>query len=213
MINEPTMSITVLGVVENRYLLDLFLRRDKHVDKVAAYTKILLQQLCRQEAYKKYVPDIDKITLASKLHDIGKAAIDENILYTSKKTLQPWEKREMRYHAVLGANIIREQFPFSEDRAFKKYAENIARYHHEHWNGTGYPSRVKGKMIPLEARVTALADAYDKLRCGDTPFSHEDAAEAIIQKSGKAFAPDVVKAFQAVNSQFTAIHNEYENMV
>ncbi len=165
--------------------------------------------------YTEYVqrnPDyIEDIVFASLLHDIGKTAIPVEILIKPGK-LTPEEFDIVKDHTTIAGealdkanHIFREEF--GKD-SYLALARDIAMYHHEKWNGEGYPHRLKGADIPLSARITAIADVYDALT-SERPYkkawSHEKATEEIVNGSGSHFEPELVEAFKHCGEQFKSI--------
>ena len=127
---------------------------------------------------------------AALMHDIGKIAIPEYIL-NKPSSLNSWEMQVMRKHPTIGADILSSvPFPYP--------VIPFVRYHHEKWDGTGYPDGLKGEQIPLGARILAIADCYDALR-SDRPYrpklDREIAIEHIKSESGKAYDPAIVEKF------------------
>ena len=124
--------------------------------------------------------DIETVCIASSLHDIGKLLIPEDIL-TKPTALTPGEFDIVKQHTRLGAEIISD-LPIYQNETIIKYALEICRWHHERWNGEGYPDGLKGEDIPIAAQVVSLADAYDALtskRCYKEALSHEKSLEMI----------------------------------
>jgi putative two-component system response regulator len=132
------------------------------------------------------------VELAARLHDIGKVAVPDRILFTSVE-LREAEKKQMRTHAVIGAEMLGKSY-------FDKLqlAEQVARHHHEWWDGTGYPSRLSGKRIPIHARIVAIADVFDALTHG-RPYASawpiERALEEIRNRRGTQFDPELTDLF------------------
>ena len=155
-----------------------------HIQRITYLTKqIALKMGVKSE-------EAEKIGHSSILHDVGKLGISDYILLKPGK-LSPSELEIMKQHAQIGAAIIGNNLWF-------KLAREIALYHHENWNGTGYPEGLKGNEIPLAARIVSVADAFDALvskRPYKSAWKIEDAAEEIKKESGKKFDPEVVKAF------------------
>jgi putative two-component system response regulator len=118
----------------------------------------------------------------------------------------------MKMHSMYGAETLDaalERFP---DARFLRVARDIAAYHHERWDGTGYPSKLAGEKIPLAARVVAVADVYDALtsrRCYKEPYTHGVARSIILGDAGTHFDPDLVEAFVQVEHEFLAIHDRF----
>ncbi len=147
----------------------------------------------------------DIILYASPMHDIGKVAIPDNILLKPAR-LTPQEFEIMKTHTTIGGKILTHP-----DYKLLKYARRIALYHHEKWDGEGYPEGLAGEKIPLEARITAVADVFDALvskRPYKSPWPPQQAYSFIVQQKGKHFDPQVVKAF--IN-KYDEIIKIYEN--
>lgn len=143
---------------------------------------------------------------ASPMHDIGKIGIpDQILLKPGKLTPQEWEI--MKTHTIIGADILS-----GSESELMRTARDIALSHHEHWDGSGYPYQLKGKEIPLTARITAIADVYDALR-SDRPYKKswpvEQALQWIKAQNGKKFDPQVAEAFLSVTHEINQIHEEF----
>lgn len=152
-----------------------------HVYHVRMLSELILKQLQKQGAYPITDEDIEAISIASSLHDIGKSQIPKSILDFPGK-LSPVEYDIIKKHAAFGEAIVNE-LDFGEmDPKIRKYAAEIARFHHERIDGTGYPDGLKGNAIPLAAQVVALADSYDALtsnRSYKDAFSQDVAVQMI----------------------------------
>jgi len=177
-----------------------------HLERIREYSKILATELSNHPGYREYITQkyIDDIYLSSILHDIGKVGIPDNILLKPGK-LTPEEFEIMKCHAIYGGDALCESEKHTTDHTFLTIGKQIAYYHHEKWDGSGYPKGLSGKDIPLSARIVALADVYDALtskRYYKSAISHELAKNIILQDSGVHFDPDVVKAFLARESEF-----------
>ena len=117
----------------------------------------------------------------------------------------------MKKHCALGADTLAAVLKRHPDNQFLRMGVDVARSHHEKWDGSGYPDGLQGAAIPLAARIVALADFYDALtskRCYRPAFGHEDACRMIQEGSGTHFDPDVVTAFGALEDQFRRIRHE-----
>jgi putative two-component system response regulator len=150
---------------------------------------------------------VQNIFQASPLHDIGKVAIPDSILVKPGR-LTAEEFSVMKTHTVLGADMLELVLKKYPANAFIRMGIEIARSHHEKWNGTGYPDGLSGQAIPLSARIMAVADCYDALRsqrCYKSAYSHEDGRDRILRRSGSHFDPDVVRAFCGVEEHFRQI--------
>lgn len=155
--------------------------RGTHMTNVSRITGLLLHRLLERTDRCPIGPeDIETVCIASSLHDIGKLLIPEGIL-TKPTALTPGEFDIVKQHTWLGAKIISD-LPIYQNETIIKYALEICRWHHERWNGEGYPDGLKGEDIPIAAQVVSLADAYDALtskRCYKEALSHEKSLEMI----------------------------------
>ncbi|NLW56066.1 MAG: HD domain-containing protein [Firmicutes bacterium] len=187
-----------------------------HIERVAQICRLLASNLRRRKKYQDYIDDeyIEKITQVSPLHDIGKVGIPDHILLKPGR-LTAEEYELMKTHTTIGANTlleVKEKFP---DNRFLELAISITHFHHEKWDGTGYPQGLAGTAIPLSARIMAIADVYDALRSKRVykeAFSHEDSVRIIQQESGKSFDPEIVEVFIECEAQIEKIFRQYENL-
>ena len=176
-----------------------------HVKRIEAYTKLIVNRLDLDDTFKETIP------FASLLHDIGKLNVPKNILQKPAK-LDANEFDMMKMHAKIGGEILlkaNDDFKkeFNKDSYFK-IASDIAYYHHEKYNGGGYPKGLKGDEIPICARVVSLVDVYDALRSKRVykeGFSHEKSLEIIKSESGVSFDPKIVDIFLETNKEFDTI--------
>jgi len=146
---------------------------------------------------------------ATPLHDIGKVGIPDNILLKPGKLTES-EFEIIKTHTAIGAatlNQVQEQYPKND---FINMGIEIARSHHERWDGKGYPQGLAGKEIPLPARIMSIADVYDACRT-ERPykeaFSHEKCVAIIKEGSGTQFDPDIVSAFLEIEAEFDIVHS------
>ena len=162
-----------------------------HILHVRNLTDLLLSCLARKtDRYNLTMADISMISTASALHDIGKMAIDEKILNKPGK-LTDEEFEIMKTHSAIGANMISD-LPVHQQEQLVKTAYEICRWHHERYDGRGYPDGLKGDDIPISAQVVSLADVYDALtseRVYKPPFSHEEAIDMIVAGKCGVFNP------------------------
>ena len=162
-----------------------------HVRHIRIITERLLHRLLEISSnYAITAEQQDMIPLASALHDIGKIGIDEKILNKPGK-LTPEEFKVIQTHSMLGAKMLHDLDEFSEQPLLQT-AYEIARWHHERWDGRGYPDGLKGDAIPISAQLVSLADVYDALtseRCYKKAFSHEKAVQMILNGECGAFNP------------------------
>ena len=162
-----------------------------HVRHIRIITELLLHRLLEISSnYSITAEQQDLIPLASALHDIGKIGIDEKILNKPGK-LTPEEFKVIQTHSMLGAKMLHDLDQFAEQPLLQT-AYEIARWHHERWDGRGYPDGLKGDEIPISAQLVSLADVYDALtseRCYKKAFSHEKAVQMILNGECGAFNP------------------------
>ena len=167
----------------------------RHVLNVNILTGILLEQLVQvTDKYNVSWSDRLMITTAASLHDIGKIGIDDKILNKAGK-LTPEETEIVREHTVIGASML-ENMEIFKDEEFVKIAYQICRWHHERYDGKGYPDGLKGDDIPLSAQVVALADVYDALvsrRVYKKKYTHREAMRMILNGECGAFNPILLK--------------------
>jgi len=184
--------------------------RDKdtegHNDRTAAYIKILIEAMIEHGVYDEEIRywDVEKVIFSSRLHDMGKISVMDTILNKPGK-LSDDEYEQMKYHTTEGAKIIDRMIMQTGEEDFLYNARLYAEYHHERWDGTGYPHGLKGTDIPLHGRIMALVDAYDAL-VSTRPYkkanTHEEAVKTISENSGKQFDPKIVEVFLDVQDKF-----------
>jgi putative two-component system response regulator len=196
---------TVIGVIAN-----LVERRDTitgcHIERTQEYLKILVEELLRTEVYVDEIEswDMNLLLPSSQLHDVGKISIKDSILNKPGKLTND-EFEEIKKHSLEGERIIDEIIDKTSAGDFLLHAKRFAGYHHEKWNGKGYPYGLSGEDIPLEGRIMAIADVYDALvseRPYKKAFTHEQAVNIIKSDSGEHFDPAIVKAFLSVSDDF-----------
>jgi len=200
-------AATILGLAK------LAEYRDKgtgaHLERIREYAKIIAREMAGLSAYKDYITKkyIEDIYQSSILHDIGKVGIQDSVLLKPGK-LNSEEFDIIKRHTILGGDALAEIESQIEGRSFLILGKEIAYYHHEKWDGTGYPDGRKGEDIPLSARMVAIADVYDALttkRFYKEAFTHEKSREIIVDLKGSHFDPDVVDAFLANEKNFSRI--------
>ncbi|MHB8973286.1 MAG: HD domain-containing phosphohydrolase [Pirellulaceae bacterium] len=171
-----------------------------HLTRMRAYSQVLAEHLAVDSPYAQQINHrfLDDLYRSSPLHDIGKVAIPDDILL-QPRSLTSDEFAIMQQHTTIGANILDQAVMESHSGGFLAMAALVARFHHERYDGTGYPVGLAGVAIPLPARIVALADAYDAItseRPYKPAFSPSRARELIQRDSGRHFDPVVVEAFQ-----------------
>ena len=173
-----------------------------HVRHIRIITELLLHRLLEiSSQYPITAEQQDNIPLASALHDIGKIGIDEKILNKPGK-LTPEEFEVIKTHSMLGAEMLHQLEDFNEQPLLQT-AYEITRWHHERWDGRGYPDGLKGDAIPISAQLVALADVYDALtseRCYKKAFSHEKAVQMILNGECGAFNPLLLQCLTDVQT-------------
>mgnify|MGYP000846986521 CR=1 FL=1 len=184
-----------------------------HLKNTTVYFRLLLEEVIKQEGYKDSIDPLDvKDMLRSvPLHDIGKIGIKDDILHKSS-LLNNQEYESMKKHTILGRQAFDKIIAQVGETRWLLLARNMAYYHHENWDGTGYPEGLKGEEIPLYVRVLSIADVYDALtswRSYKEPYSHHRALEIIKEGKGTIFDPDLVDLLIKINEQFEqALHRK-----
>lgn len=173
-----------------------------HAKRISLHAEILGKKLGLSKDL------IDGMKQYAIIHDIGKVIVPANILNKNGK-LTPEEFEIMKKHPEFGYEIIKEL-------ELGKIAENVARYHHEKWNGNGYPLGLKGEDIPVEGRIIGILDVYDSMRedkIYKKGLSHAEAIAIITQESGKSFDPQIVKVFLENEKLFEKIYSETSEVI
>ncbi len=184
-----------------------------HLRRLQAYCNAVCLRLREREAYRSVMADdfVDNIVRSSVLHDIGKVAIPDNILFSPDK-LELDEYEVMKQHTLYGGKALEEAaLEVGGDENYLSMGRDVAYYHHEHWDGNGYPFGLKGEEIPLSARIVALADVYDALttqRRYRKAYKHEQAIQAIAKGRNKQFDPEIVDALLEIEGEFRRIHDQ-----
>ena len=204
-IRERTDSLRKLknGIVS--VLANMVENRDRmtgsHIERTTGYISLIIKSMFERKVYLEEISqwDLDLAISSARLHDLGKIAIPDLILNKPDK-LTADEFNSIKTHVAEGEKIIDIMITETGDRTFLHYAKLFAGYHHERWDGTGYPYGLKGVDIPLQGRIMALVDVYDALvssRPYKKAYSHEEALEYIRENSGIHFDPELVKVFIA----------------
>jgi len=181
----------------------------KHLERVQSFCKHLSLQLLQDGKYQSEINDqfLTNIYHASPLHDIGKVSIPDSIMLKPAR-LTPSEFEIMKTHSELGAKTLEDVLNLYPGNPFIKMGIDIARYHHEKWNGTGYPKGLIGHDIPLAARIMAIVDVYDALRskrCYKQAISHEESCSIINAGRDTHFESAIVDAFNNSTASFEDI--------
>lgn len=180
-----------------------------HLERVREFCRLLAEDLRINSSYADHitVDFVDCIQHAAPLHDIGKVAIPDNILQKPGQ-LTPEEFDRMKSHTVIGADNLQLVYNNYPGNLFVGMGIEIALYHHERWDGSGYPDGLVSKNIPLSARIMALADVYDALRserCYRKGLTHDQTRDIILEGNGKHFDPEIVRAFLRIEDVFAGM--------
>ncbi len=184
-----------------------------HINRTKNYVRAMAERLKSKPEYNGIIDDyvIDMYYKSAPLHDIGKIGIRDEILLKPGK-LTDGEFEEMKAHTTIGYNALSVPSQKLGENSFLKCAMEFAKYHHEKWNGTGYPEGLREEEIPLAGRIMAIADVYDALiskRIYKPPYSHEKAVEIIKKERGRHFDPKLVDVFMEIHEEFLKISKEY----
>ena len=168
-----------------------------HIRRTSKGVRMLVSEMTLDPGFS------ENLIKAAPMHDIGKIAVDDEILRKPGR-FTPEEYEQMKKHSPEGARILREILVDFDDEDFKRIAVNVAHYHHERWDGRGYPDGLKGEEIPLEARIMAVADVYDALvskRVYKDKMSFEDADRIIREGMGTQFDPELLDVYLRARPQ------------
>jgi len=197
-------------------MADLVENRDEstggHVDRTSVYMKILIEAMLEKGVYAGEIRgwNLESVISSARLHDVGKIAIPDLIL-NKPGSLTSEEFGIMKTHSLEGERIIEKAITRTGNAEFLQNAKTIAAYHHERWNGTGYPYGLKEEDIPLLGRVMAIIDVYDALvseRPYKKAFTNEEALGIIMKEAGSHFDPLIADVFKEVNEQIVAARDK-----
>jgi HD-GYP domain-containing protein (c-di-GMP phosphodiesterase class II) len=218
--NEPLAYAVILDDVSGEYkkmlrntftsLLEASKLKDNdtgfHIQRVNEYSKLLTKEIMNIPEYGEIDREfLTEIEFLAALHDVGKIGTPDNIL-NKQGPLNNWEWDIMQEHTINGAFIL-STYP-------SPMARQIALFHHEKWNGSGYPYGISQEMIPLCARIVAIADVYDALRMQRSykdAFAHEKAMKIMKKEKGKHFEPYLIETFVKINDKFSAIYDRLKD--
>ncbi|MCR5355968.1 MAG: HD domain-containing protein [Lachnospiraceae bacterium] len=216
-VEEKTAHIKEMS---DRLILDMAIMvesRDNstggHIRRTAECMRILMDEIMKDNPFGLSKEFCKNIIKAAPMHDLGKIAVDDVILRKPGR-FTPEEFEEMKKHAAEGARIVHEILKDTDDGYFHQIAENMAHYHHERWDGSGYPEGLKGLNIPIEARIMAIADVYDALvskRVYKEKMSFEKADAIIMEGMGKHFDKKLEPYYVSARPRLEAYYTEQEN--
>ena len=181
-----------------------------HIKRTSIYVRLLAEELQKEKLFQDIITDdfINTISMVAPLHDIGKISIPDSILQKPGR-LTDEEFEIMKTHSAKGGKIIRETFAHVGNENHTEMAYNVARYHHEKWNGRGYPEGLSGEDIPLPARIMAVADVFDAVsekRCYRDAMPLEKCFGIIEEGRGRDFDPVLADAFLNIRDEITEVH-------
>jgi len=214
LIAERTKHIERLQNSIISVLADMVEGRDEvtggHIERTTSYVKMLLTEAITRGLYadEMHLWDLNVVVSSARLHDVGKITISDLILNKPGK-LSPDEFSIIKTHAKEGENIIDKIIRQTEEDIFLSHAKMFAGYHHERWDGLGYPYGLEGEDIPLQGRIMAVADVYDALtseRPYKKAFSHEDSMEIIMENACKQFDPKIANVFYDIRDKFKEVN-------
>lgn len=205
------ISLSFAGLVESRDGIT-----GGHLKNTGIYYKAFIQRLCELPQYRTVLTKVivKKAIRSAPLHDVGKIAIKDSVLQ-SPSILTDSEFEEMKDHSSIGGELFDYLKTKIPDQEFATIAADIARYHHEKWDGTGYPTGLKGEDIPLVARIMSIVDVYDALTSKRTykeAYAHEKAMALIVEGSGSSFDPALVEEFVKMDAEIRQCLKEKEQM-
>ena len=187
-----------------------------HIRRTQNYVKILAKKLQNHPRFRQFLTseNIELLYKSAPLHDIGKVGVPDRILLKPGR-FTPEEFEIMKSHTTLGKHAIEEaEQSLDEPNSFLGLAKEIAYFHQEKWDCSGYPEGIGGDEIPIAARLMALADVYDALVCRRVykqPMPHEKAVQIIKEGWGIHFDPDVVDAFLEIAEEFKAVAEHFKD--
>lgn len=208
---EDAKNATILGMAKLAESRDDATGR--HLERIREYVKIITQTIRLLPKYENYITAdyIKDIYHSSILHDIGKVSTPDAILLKPGRLTRK-EFEIMKQHTIVGGNALAAVDAQLQEQSFLTLGKEIAYYHHESWDGSGYPAGLSGEDIPLSARIVAIADVYDALtteRVYKNAFPHQKAVDIICEERGQKFDPDTVDAFMSNLNQIEAVRQRF----
>ena len=199
-------------------LADMVESRDKntgdHVRKTAAYVRLIMEKMKEKGMHADKLTDayVEDVANSAPLHDVGKIMVSDIILNKPDR-LTDEEYELMKKHTTAGSRIIDSAMALVSDSGYLREAKDLATYHHERWDGKGYPSGLAGEDIPLSARIMAVADVFDALvskRSYKEPFSFEKSMEIIKEGVGTQFDPEIAELFVEYAEDVRRVTKDHE---
>ena len=183
-----------------------------HIKRTSEGVRLLIDEMKKDKTFDLSEEFCSDVVKAAPMHDLGKIAVDDAVLRKPGRFTDE-EFAIMKTHAAEGAKIVHEILKVTDSESFKKVAENVAHYHHERYDGTGYPEGLSGDAIPLEARIMAIADVYDALvskRVYKESMSFEAADKIIMEGMGKHFDPKLSSCYEAARPHLEAYYSSID---
>lgn len=182
----------------------------EHIRRTSKYVELVAREMAARGYYKEILTEeyINNLLLAAPMHDIGKISIPDSILQKPGKLTEE-EYAIMQLHAPNGGKIIKETFGHIQNVEYHDMAYDVANYHHEKWNGEGYPEGLKEMEIPLSARIMAIADVFDALsedRCYRSAMAFDECFAIIAEGRGSSFEPLIVDVFLDIKDKVIEVH-------
>jgi putative two-component system response regulator len=212
-IHERTLQLVQLQDSVVSVLTNMVENRDKgtgdHIERTSMYIRILIDGMKANGLYLDDLNgwDVEKIIISARMHDLGKISISDSIINKPGK-LTTEEFDIMKTHTTIGEKIIDEIIAQNGEVDFLNYAKLFAGFHHERWDGKGYPRGVRELDIPLQGRIMAIADVYDALvseRPYKKPFMHDEAVKIIMESTGMQYDPKIAEVFFELKDKFAEI--------
>jgi len=202
-----TENATILALAKLSEYRDI--TPGRHLERIREYCKTLATALHQHHRYAAIITPayIQNLYQGCILHDIGKVAVS-NVILEKTGPLTVLEEEALRNHTLSGGDIIKAMEQETQGSGFLSLAKNIAYFHHERWDGSGYPYGLQGNEIPLEARIMALADAYEETTAAlvhEQRSTHQQAVDMIVKNAGRRFDPRLVETFISVQEDFDQI--------
>lgn len=204
---QEMMVIGMATMVESRDL-----STGGHIKRTSMVVRIFAESLSKEQ---EFLPKsfLDMVIRAAPMHDLGKIAVDDRVLRKQGR-FTPEEYAEMKKHSAEGSRIVKQILEGVEEADFVEIAANVAHYHHEKWDGSGYPDGLTGENIPVEARIMALADVFDALvskRCYKEAYSYDKAFSIMEDSIGTHFDPNLGKIFLKCRPELEALYDSVCN--
>ncbi len=207
---EETQDVTIFALAYQAELRDQ--QTGRHLERTAIYVRLLAESLVRLPQYRSYMTEsyIGDLVKSAPLHDIGKVGVRDSVLLKPGQLTEE-EREEIKKHCEYGARVLQRAEKKLQFQSFLSIAIQLALYHHEQWDGRGYPQGLTGDQIPISGRIMAVADNYDALRTERVykkPFPHDECLALIRAESGRRFDPKVTEAFLERAEEFRKVSEE-----